>query len=392
MGSLTKDSRDRSKFWYACYRSGSKRIKKSTKTRDRKEAEKMLHALEHGEELAAQNSLTEDRLRELLNQTMQRINGKKAFDPTVTEWLNQWLQEQAPTVQPGTLYKYQHAVALFLEFLGPRATIRLELVTTQDILGFRDWLLKAGRAPSTVNLLKQIIALPFINAQNNRHITFNPAKLVKEIPDHDKPDKETFTAEQIQALLDAASVEWRGLTLAGYYTGARLTDLARLTWSNVDLSKGMITFIQKKTRKKVETPIHPELMDHLLTLSATDSGSTPVFPTLYDTPAGGQFGLSESFKTLMVKAGVAAGNGRVRNKGVGRSTSRLSYHALRHTFNSNLANLDVSQETRQKLTGHASADQNTHYTHHEAKTLRSAIDKIPRLQGKKNCSDNCDGT
>jgi integrase len=289
MGSLVKDSRDRSKFWYACYRSGSKRIKKSTKTRDKAEAQKILYALERGEELAANNSLTEDRLRELLADTMERVNGRKAFDPTVAEWLNQWLQNQKETVQPGTLSKYENAVTLFLKYLGPRSTVRLELIATQDITGFRDWLLKSGRAPSTVNLAKSIIALPFINAQNNRHITFNPVKGVKKLPDRAKPEKQTFTPEQIQALLDCADTEWRGLTLCGYYTGARLTDLARLTWKSVDLSTKMITFVQKKTGTKVQTPIHAELLDHLLTLPAPskDAPETPVFPALYHTPVGG---------------------------------------------------------------------------------------------------------
>jgi len=381
MGSLVKDSRGRSKFWYACYRSGSQRIKKSTKTRNKDEAKEILYALEHGEKLAAKGALTEDRLRELLSETMERVTGRKAFDPTVAQWLNQWLENQAETVQVGTLSKYKNAVNLFLKYLGSRSTLRLELISAQDITEFRDWLLKAGRAPSTVNLLKKTIALPFINAQNNRHITFNPAKLVKNVPDHDKPEKQTFTPEQIQALLDCADTEWRGLTLCGYYTGARLTDLARLTWKSVDLNTKMITFVQKKTRTKVQTPIHSELLDHLLTLPAPskDAPATPVFPVLYNTPAGGNKGLSAGFKALMAQARVAAGSGRSRNQGLGRSTSGLSFHALRHTFNSNLANLDVSQEDRQKLTGHASADQNTHYTHKEIAALRNAIDKIPRL-------------
>jgi hypothetical protein len=42
----------------------------------------------------------------------------------------------------------------------------------------------------------------------------------------------------------------------------------------------------------------------------------------------------------------------------------------------------VSQELRQKLTGHASADMNALYTHHELETIRTAIETIGRLPVK----------
>ena len=40
----------------------------------------------------------------------------------------------------------------------------------------------------------------------------------------------------------------------------------------------------------------------------------------------------------------------------------------------------VPVEVRQKFTGHASAEMNAHYTHHEIETLRSAIGKLPRVR------------
>jgi len=63
----------------------------------------------------------------------------------------------------------------------------------------------------------------------------------------------------------------------------------------------------------------------------------------------------------------------------GRTLSSLSFHSLRHSFNSALANAGVSQEIRQKLTGHTSAEMNTIYTHHELAPLRAAVEKLPNL-------------
>ena len=63
--------------------------------------------------------------------------------------------------------------------------------------------------------------------------------------------------------------------------------------------------------------------------------------------------------------------------GVGRKFRSLTFHSLRHTFNSVLANAGVDQEVRQQLTGHASAAMNRRYTHLELKTMRAAISKLP---------------
>jgi integrase len=71
-------------------------------------------------------------------------------------------------------------------------------------------------------------------------------------------------------------------------------------------------------------------------------------------------------------------DGRITRKGL-RSRTSLSFHSLRHSFNSAMANAGVSQEVRQKLTGHASAEMNTVYTHHELEPLRVAIAAIPGI-------------
>jgi integrase len=98
--------------------------------------------------------------------------------------------------------------------------------------------------------------------------------------------------------LDKAEGDFKGLILAGYYTGARLLDLARLTWSNVDLAERSISFTQKKTAAKLKVPIHPELFDYLLSRSVPDDGRKPLFPQLYHLRGSGKTGLSSAFRRL----------------------------------------------------------------------------------------------
>ena len=142
--------------------------------------------------------------------------------------------------------------------------------------------------------------------------------------------------------------------------------------------------MQKKTKgktpkSKVEIPIHEALEEYLLSEPTSGAQNAPVFPELHGKSGSGKSGLSMAFKRIMAKAGIDAGVIRQRSGPAGRSVSALSFHSLRHSFNSALANAGVSQELRQKLTGHASADMNIIYTHHELETIRTAIKTLPRL-------------
>ncbi len=81
----------------------------------------------------------------------------------------------------------------------------------------------------------------------------------------------------------------------------------------------------------------------------------------------------------MEKAKVAGEVARERKGEWGRTINTLSFHSLRHSFNSIMANAGVAQEIRQKFTGHSSAEMNKRYTHHELAPLRAAIDAIPSV-------------
>ncbi len=87
-------------------------------------------------------------------------------------------------------------------------------------------------------------------------------------------------------------------------------------------------------------------------------------------------GISETFKKIMRKAGVDSQT--VKGKG-NQMFSKRSFHALRHSFTSALANQNVSSELRMKLTGHSTEGEHKKYTHHEMDNLRAAVEKIPSL-------------
>ena len=76
----------------------------------------------------------------------------------------------------------------------------------------------------------------------------------------------------------------------------------------------------------------------------------------------------------MKRAGVAR---KVKLPG-GIEASR-SFHSLRHSFTSWLAEADVHSDIRRKLTGHKSSGIHDIYTHHD-ESLARAIEELPDFQ------------
>jgi integrase len=112
-------------------------------------------------------------------------------------------------------------------------------------------------------------------------------------------------------------------------------------------------------------------------LAASDRPERFLMPGMANKGSGGRHGLSESFKVIMRKAGVDSQQVK-RDVGV-RTLSRRTFHALRHSFTSALANAGVAPELRMKLTGHTTEAVHRGYTHHELESLRAAIAKLPTI-------------
>jgi integrase len=137
----------------------------------------------------------------------------------------------------------------------------------------------------------------------------------------------------------------------------------------------VITFTQTKTGGTVQVPIHQDLKSWL----QSHKNGEWVFPSLAGKKTGGTTGLSLGFAKLLREAGIESEEIRERSGKKGRVVHALSYHSLRHTMNSILANEGVSQELRQSIVGHASKTINSHYTHLELSTMQSVIAKLPKI-------------
>ena len=236
----------------------------------------------------------------------------------------------------------------------------------------------AGLAPKTVLVDAKVLGTAFRLAKRlglSQHDPVDKAMALKPLKSKSSV-RETFTAEQVSALLKVADNEWKTAIMFGYFTGARLEDCTKMQWDDVNFNQKVIDFVANKSGVRAVVPMTEQLETHLEAIASTDDPNPYLCPSLSQKKSGGKTGLSQSFKRIMAKADIDPQEVQGMGK---RKFSKLSFHSLRHSFNSLLANNGVDQETRMKLVGQKSKAINKDYTHLDLPKLEDAMSKLPVL-------------
>ena len=321
--------------------------------------------------------LTREEVLEAVNAIL-RIAGVPTVRETVgwKSYADAWLNAKRAAQREGanTAASYAAHLKTFTASLDDPETP----LNTIDVQHLRKWqasLSAAGRAGKTVNNITKTVGTIFRQAVAEGFMPRNPMDLLPKATETPR-ERETFTFEEIAAirshLQDLDETDWQTALLLGLCTGQRLTDCTGALWTHIDKSTRpwwVWTLTQKKTGARVEIPIVEPLASHLRTL---DTGaSLYLCPSLAGMPSSGNTGLSATFTAFLEGAGIVGQH--VAKKGKGRGWNSKTFHSLRHTCNSIMANAGVSQDVRRKILGHASEKMNTRYTHLELETSGTAL-------------------
>ena len=336
---------------------------------------------ERAEKLASEGNLIESQARKVISEITERYGGHKMANPTIDQYLHDWLETlETRGNSNATQTRYGGVVEEFLKIISVKRKFCLTALTADIIEKYMNQRRKNGCSPTTIRTDTKILRAAFSRARKKGLLQNNPAEQV-DLPAGSPISRGTFTPAEVEMLISAAEGEWPDLIMIGYFTGQRLNDLCNLKWSAIDLQKQTITFQTQKTNSTVVVPIHQELLTTLEALASCDTAQEFVLPHMAGLGVGGRHGLSEGFKRIVVKAGLDLG---IVQGGGKRMISKRSFHALRHSFISALANANVSSELRMKLAGHKSEKIHSGYTHLELTALKAAMDLHPGLKGKTN--------
>ena len=324
---------------------------------------------------AVTGALTEGTDREMLDRLLEATGQDGIKNESARAFCDRWLTAQSIGLADSSKLSYALAVRLFLEHLGAVADRPLRAVKPEHIETFKATRVATNVSAKTVDRDLKVVRAIFRAGIKQGHLNFDPSQTVSLV------SRETFQAKELDAILDAAGSEWRTAIFIARYTGARIGDCVSMRWSNFDLSADTICYVDSKTGKKHLVPIHRRLREHLDTFPDTRKPEAALCPSLIGRGTGGCNGLSKQFQNIMIEAGVELRRveSKILHRTEGkkpRTLARRSFHSIRHSYNTELANADVPQEIRRRLIGHADDETNDRYTHPELRVMRNAVDKL----------------
>jgi integrase len=318
---------------------------------------------------AEAGDLTLARAEELLRRLRNAAN-PEFEEVTLDDYFGRWIEVQRPHVADSTISVYEDARRHVTQNLtSAKEQVFLTNLKSQDIRDIVGRISKTVRA-STANMDLRVLRRVLEAAIGEGLISSNPAKSVRPLPETDSTERAPFTSDEVQLLIRSApSREWAGLILIAAHTGLRLGDVLSLNQSNIE--EGMIVISPQKSgrkgvksRKVIRIPMTTEVQTWV------SNSDKAFFPELSQKTTQTH---SSNFRRLMAKAGVP----RTVTLPGGIEATR-SFHSLRHSFTSWLAEANVQKDVRQKLTGHKSSGVHSIYTHHDS-SLFEAVATLPKL-------------
>jgi integrase len=331
-------------FWFCAFSifnpetHASKRVFRSTKTRDRKQAWEICRAWHKAALQARNGKLTVDAARDVIARGVSDVftaaNVESLPSASIRSWCETWLQAKAIEAEASTHARYKRIIERFTDFLGEAKSNRdLSTLQASDIARFRDREAKE-RSRATASLSVKVLWICFGKAVRQGLLTINAAVRVPILKSCDKSARRAFTLPEIKRILKACGddSEWRGLILFGLYLGQRLGDLAKLTWRAVNLDTGEIAFTTRKTGRRIVLPLVQPLTDYLSALPASDNPNAFIFPNSATHKRTAS--LSNQFRDILVDAGLVEPRGHKATKkgrAQAREPSEISFHSLRHS-------------------------------------------------------------
>ena len=260
----------------------------------------------------------------------------------------------------------------------------------------------AGRSHRTANLLVDRLAAMLRWAEENELVGRNPLTKLRRLPetrDHQRYRRRALTEAEIEVFLAAAEAdderngleaELRGWTrvpqtpmwIAFLETGARWSELRRVSWGDVDLGRRVLVLKAENTKSKKQraVPLREGLVGRLRGLQVVHADILGRVPTIADlvflSPEGAPWkrpttNCMRIFDRLLVAAGIPKIDGEGR---------KLDLHALRHTAGTRLARAGVGLVQTQRLLGHSDPKLTAQvYTHLDVEDLRGSVESLPSL-------------
>lgn len=289
--------------------------------------------------------------------------------------------EYANVLQRRATEKHQQNVcsALRRVFRNIKA-VRISDVTREKVDRMLDRLEESGRAVGTINHSIGYVKQFFRWLEDADRIDKSPVRALKPRPGDPVRRRQADTPEEIAKVLEAAlqgkAYEYWAYLLC-YGAGLRQNEVLGLRWGDVDLEAGLYKLIgaRQKSGKDTITALQPvviEELKRLRQLRTTERGLPPPDAELIvrDAPRDART-LADDRRQSVKRAGLRYRdlNGAVND-----------WHAMRHSFCTNLSKTVKDMREKQGLMRHADIQTTALYDHTDLEKQKAVVQDLAFIQ------------
>ena len=267
---------------------------------------------------------------------------------------------------------YKYKAYVYRSFLNYHHDITISEITPQMLHSY----LNTRPSNNNYNVHRKELSALFTFAQRRlKEIRYNPCWDVDKLP-HTPASKVKLTEEKVLRLIRVADLEEeRPLILVILHTLARVDEILRLKWQDVDFKSRTVTRWTKKRKggayEPISTEINQDLYVVLRKLWKERSQDEWVF---YNKKTGTRYyHRPKLMKSLCNRAGIKP---------------HVGFHALRHFMASFLEDIGISKKTISELLGHKSLQTTEIYLHSIDGSQKRAVASI---EGKFMLADSACG-
>jgi integrase len=399
---ITGTLRKRGKNWTVQWTEGGERKFRNLGPVSKREAEdlrdqiiKPLQLRREKDRLATAQKRLSERKQELGDerQAVEQAEVERNRPSIADAWSAFIDSTNRPDSGESTLRQYGFQWQAFVKWLGKSRKEVGRLADITPAMGqdyarhLRDRKLAAGTFNKHVALCKLVIG----TLSESERVTVNPFDKVKRRRENQQHRRE-LAWDKLCEICEAAKGEMKTLLFLGIYTGQRLGNCCLLTWDEVDLTRGWITTVPRKTRNRNAGPIHIPVLDHLRPLlEATPPGKRKgyLLPELAALYLKNRDLVTDRVQALFKSCGVQVhkpGTGRQKDENGNwvstgkRAVLQYGYHSLRHTTVTLLQEAGVPQAVVQAVVGHRTLAMTQKYTHVGKDAIREGMGKLPAMQ------------
>ena len=367
-------------WWMQIWTSDGKRVRKSTGTEDRAQAEIIEKALAmaYGKKTPAEN----------LHAMIDAVYGRPAEGLPLTavwETYTGWLATTGKAVTEVTLRKRKNAIARLTAWTVSKwpAATTAQTIDRKTALAFAAMMAKKGTKGKTRRNVLGDLSTIWEALRRTTDGLANPWPLVRPEA-RDSERGQPFTRDEEKAVMAAAADAGNGWPLAcliARHTGLRYSSIARLQWNEVDLENGVIRHTPPKTKRndiRVVIPMTKPLMEEMKRAweaREKQNARKAARPNAIIRPLDAEF-ILPLHAAYYPRPEMAGGPGAFAEILESAKIKGRTFHSWRHTFRTRLSEAGVSDDTAKRLGGWTEDATAARYDHAERITeMREAVEK-----------------